>query len=141
MLAKDDYFFDLNNESEKEKIKKYHLLSTIIMYANVGGFGMKVSKKEFNEIMDYSEFLEYYLQKFEKGMTLEGFSDSEIDILRDAVKHDFRGEILISIKYSFFRNKVIIPQKNEQEYLLLKKLCSFFKSVSESSFKYINYTI
>lgn len=102
---------------------------------------MKVSKKEFNEIMDYSEFLEYYLQKFEKGMTLEGYSDIEIDVLRDAVKNDFRGVILISIKYSLFRNKVIIPQKNEQEYLLLKKLCSFFKLVPESSFKNKNYTL
>lgn len=95
---------------------------------------MKITTKEFNEVMDYSEYLEYFLQKFDRGKTLNGFSDEDLESLRDAVKYNLRGKILVSYKESFFNTHVLIPKKSTNDYMTLKKLCDFFKAVPESSF-------
>ncbi|WP_432228197.1 hypothetical protein ACQ3MN_07720 [Enterococcus faecalis] len=95
---------------------------------------MKESKIDFIEVMNYSEYLEYHLEKFERGKTLNGFSDGDLEALRDAVKNNFRGNILGSYKNSLFKRHILIPKEYINDYMTLKKLCAFFKVVPENKF-------
>lgn len=97
---------------------------------------MKIKKKDFEEIIDLSEFLEYFLNLIENGALIDSVTNSEINDLRYLSESRIREEILLNSQYSYFKRYVKINEKFKQNYLLLAKVSLKFQQVDQSSIRF-----
>lgn len=95
---------------------------------------MKIKRKDFHTVMNYSKYLDYYLYIINNKSYERIISQEEVNELKKLVGMNAREKILKRSKKSFFKTHVIIPREYKDDFLLLSKIGFYLKEFPESNF-------
>lgn len=95
---------------------------------------MKIKRKDFHTVMNYSKYLDYYLYIISNKSYERIISQEEVNELKKLVDMNAREKILKRSKKTFFKTHVIIPREYKDDFLLLSKIGFYLKEFPESNF-------
>ncbi|MFB8552541.1 hypothetical protein [Enterococcus casseliflavus] len=95
---------------------------------------MKIKRKYFHTVMNYSKYLDYYLYIISNKSYERIISQEEVNELKKLVDMNAREKILKRSKKSFFKTHVIIPREYKDDFLSLSKIGFYLKEFPESNF-------